>query len=391
VRPLAGAAPAAYLRLHGRAIFGFLLPFALILYIALRGGGYDPIVRGEFGLAVWVIVLVGAALGALATAGWTRLAWVLAGLFGAFAVWTGLAVIWSDSVEKTISEFARVATYGGVLALGLTFGTRPDFKRTVAGVGSALALVSLLALASRLHPAWFPKNEAADILPETIKRLNYPVGYWNGLAALVAVGIPLVLWLAADAARALVRAVAAAAIPAMALTAYMTLSRGGVIEIAIVLVVFIALHPRRLELLPTLLNTALGAVVLIYLASQREDLSNGLSTSAAAHQADQMIVAVLAVAVVVGLVEAAIREAGRRGIGPRPEISRETSLRIAGVTAAVIVIGALVAGAPGRIADGWDTFKRPVAPEAGDTTGRFSSASGNGRYQYCSAAVVAGN
>jgi hypothetical protein len=390
VRPLAGDAPAAYLRLHGRAIFGFTLPFALVLYLALRGGGYDPIIRGEFGLVVWAIVLGGASVGALSTAGWTRAAWLLAGLFGAFAMWTGLAVIWSDSVEKTLSEFARVATYGGVLALGLTFGTREDFKRTVAGVATALALVALIALASRLHPAWFPKNEAADILPETIKRLNYPVGYWNGLAALVAVGIPLVLWLAADAARTLVRAVAAAAVPVMSLTAYMTLSRGGVIEIAVALIVFIALHPRRLELLPTLANSALGALVLIYLASQREDLSNGLSTATAATQADQMIVAVLAVAIAVGLIEAGIREAGVRGIGPRPEISRPTALRLAAIGAAVIVIGAVAAGAPGRVSHAWAEFKSPSGPEAGDTLGRFSSASGNGRYQYWSASVDAG-
>jgi hypothetical protein len=147
VRTLEGVTPTAYVRANGRAIFGFTLPFALILYLALRGGGYDPIVRGEVGLAVWAVVLVGAAVGALSTAGWTRAAWALAALFGAFALWTGVAVIWSDSVEKTISELARVAAYGGVLVLGLTLGTREDFKRTVAAVGVALATVALLALA----------------------------------------------------------------------------------------------------------------------------------------------------------------------------------------------------------------------------------------------------
>jgi hypothetical protein len=198
------------------------------------------------------------------------------------------------------------------------------------------------------------------------------------------------LWLTVDAARPLARAFSAAAIPAMTLTGYMTLSRGGMVEIAVALIVFIALHPRRLVLIPTLLNVGAGGLVLIFLASRRADLSNGLDTATAATQANQMIVAVIAVALVVGLVEYAIYEAGRREIRPRPTVSRTTSLRIAGAIAIVIVVGGIAAGAPGRISNGWEEFKAPGGPSSGDTLERFSSASGNGRYQYWSAAVDAG-
>ncbi len=62
----------------------------------------------------------------------------------------------------------------------------------------------------------------------------------------------------------------------MVLAGYMTLSRGGVVEIAVALIVFVCLHPKRLELLPTLANSALGGLVLVFLASRRADLSDGL-------------------------------------------------------------------------------------------------------------------
>ena len=52
------------------------------------------------------------------------------------------------------------------------------------------------------------------------------------------------------------------------------------------------------------------------------------------------------------------------------------------------LIGALAAGAPGKIADGWDEFKGPgrarTTPRSAST-----SASGNGRYQYWSSTVDA--
>ena len=79
-----------------------------------------------------------------------------------------------------------------------------------------------------------------------------PLNYWNGLAALMAMGIPLVLVIGAESRRLITQALATAALPVMALVAFYTLSRGGAIEIAVGLLVLVTLHPRRLDLLPTL-------------------------------------------------------------------------------------------------------------------------------------------
>src|SRR4051794_31504436 len=92
VRAVAGGQGAWSNRADLRGGFAFLMPFTLVLYLALRGGGYDPIVRGEFGFVIWCIVLLGAAAGLISAAGWTRSSWVVVGLFVAFMTWTGLAI-----------------------------------------------------------------------------------------------------------------------------------------------------------------------------------------------------------------------------------------------------------------------------------------------------------
>src|SRR5919198_6380768 len=65
----------AFVESVGPAFAGWLLPFALVLYLALKGGGYDPVVRGEVGIAIWWIVLLGAGVGVLPLARVPRVGW----------------------------------------------------------------------------------------------------------------------------------------------------------------------------------------------------------------------------------------------------------------------------------------------------------------------------
>ena len=56
---------ASVLRFDRRALGAWTLGFAPVLYLALRGGGYDTVVYSEVALAAWWIVLVGAVAGVL--------------------------------------------------------------------------------------------------------------------------------------------------------------------------------------------------------------------------------------------------------------------------------------------------------------------------------------
>src|ERR1700757_5123748 len=85
------------------ALAAWTLAFALVAYLALRGGGYDLVVHSEVGIAVWWIVLLAALAGILprhiGPAGWVAI-----GLLAAFAVSTGLASTWSESPERSVAE-----------------------------------------------------------------------------------------------------------------------------------------------------------------------------------------------------------------------------------------------------------------------------------------------
>lgn len=397
-RPQGGAAEAAVprptaslaelVRRHGPVAAAYSLPFVLILYLALRGGGYDALVRGEVGIAIWWIVLVGAAVGVLPVARVTAAGWTALALLGAFAAWTALGIGWSESSERSVAEVGRVAAYLGVLALALVAQGRDGARRTAYAVGAAIAAVGVLALLSRLHPEWFPANDAARFIDETGRRLGYPVNYWNGLAALIAIGMPLLVWAATAARHVVVRALAAASLPALAAAAYFTLSRGGAIEIAVGLGTLIALHPRRLTLAPALLVAGAGSAILVGGAAQRDDLADGLRTQAAASQGDEMLAMALVVCAGVALVHAAIALAARYEIGPRPQVSTKGAAAAAAIVAVIALVVAIAAGAPGAVSDTWEDFKQPGGGPA-DTAERFESASGNSRYQYWSSMVDA--
>jgi O-antigen ligase len=372
----------------GPILASTVLPFVLVVYLALEGGGYDVVVRSEVGVAIWWIVLLGALVGVLPVRPLGRAELIGVGLLLAFGAWTAIGISWSESSERSLEEVGRVLTFVGVLALSISTQDREALRRTVRAVGAAIALVGALALLSRFEPSWFPTNEARAFQQGELGRLAYPLNYWNGLAALMALGIPLVLVLAVESRRLITQAVATAALPVMALAAYYTLSRGGAIEIGVGLVALLALHPRRLDVLPTLGLSAVGAALAIAAASQRGPLQDDLQNATAARQGDEMLAAIVIVCVGVALIRVALGLAVRNGLWPRATTSRPVAALVVGGLATVGIAIGLASGVPDRISNAWDDFKHPVGPES-TSAARFVSASGNGRYQYWSSALDA--
>lgn len=365
---------------------GTILPFALVFYLALEGGGYDEVVRSEVGVAIWWIVLLGALVGVLPLRRPGRAELICLALLLAFAAWTALGVSWSQSSGRSIEEVSRVLVLLGVFALSLAAQDGEALARSVRSVGFAIALVGAIALLSRLEPSWFPAPES---LPEVRARLAYPLNYWNGLAALMALGLPLVAVVAAQSRRLVVQGVATGLLPLMGLAGYYTLSRGGAIEFAVALIVLFALYPRRLELLPTVALGFAGAALAIAAASQRGDLADNLQTATAGRQGDEMLAVILVVSTGVALLRVALGLAVENGLWPRITPSRRTSAILAGAVAVVVVVTGLAVGLPSRASQGWHDFKQQDGPDSDNSAKRFQSASGNGRWQYWSAAADA--
>jgi hypothetical protein len=379
-------------RLDIGAICAWAMPFALVTYMALRDGGYDPIVRGEVGVVVWWIILIATLAGILST----RIgapAWVAVGLMGGFTLWTGLAAGWSVSPGDTMSELGRASAYFGflVLALGLQCSARA--RHTIGGLTSALALVTVLAVLSRLHPQWFPANAQLQVFgAHAVRRLSYPLNYWNALAAFAAMGVPLLITVALTARTVLLRAVAAAVLPLSALCMFLTVSRGGVLELGVALVLFFLLIPRRIQALGTIAVAAGGSAILLIAANDRPAALTGLRTAGAIHQGSHLLALAIVVCAGVGLLQAAMSTAEFYVPAPAWALaSRRTATVRWLAVAGVILVAAVAAGAPGRAIHAWNQFTAPpgavlTPTDPATVISRLSALNGNGRYQYWLAA-----
>lgn len=370
------------------------LGFAVPLYLALRGGGYDVVLRDQVGIALWWIVLLGALVGVLPARRATRAQLLLLGALVVFAVWTGIGAFWSLNSEHTIAELTRLSTYAAILTLGVVSVRSSARSVLVAGISTAIVVVALLALLSRLHPAWFASNQTAEFLTAARSRLNYPLNYWNALAALTAIGIPMIVHFAWSARNLVMRALAAAALPMMAGTIYLTFSRGGWIELGCGLLVYLAFTPGRLWRLTTLSVGALASALFIAAIHQRPAVDKGLLNTAAAHHGgNELIVIGVMLCVAVGLLHLALVLVERHADRPevltrivRPQVWQPIAIAV------VALVAFFAFGGPHELSHLWSEFKNPhlkVATGQLNSSARLNAASGNGRYQFWSAALHA--
>ncbi len=369
------------------AVAVWLLSFALVSYLGLKGGGYDPLVHDQAGIAVWWVVLAGSLAGVFPRRRPGILALVALGLFAAFTVWTWLSLGWTESADRTSADLARVAGYLGVFVLAISVRGRGASRQVLGGVAAAIVLVSTVALLSRLHPAWFPHaDQTARFLSTGRERLSYPLNYWNALAALIAIGVPLIAGSVTGARSTLLRGLAAAALPALALTAFFTLSRGGIAAAFLALAVFLGFSSDRLPKLVALAPAGIGAAILVALAAQRDSLRHGLMGPTAHSQGDEMLLIAVAVCVVVAAVQACADLLLRDVERPRwSVVSRRQAATATLVAGLVGVVAAAALGVPGRASSAWDEFKQEEGPGYG--TGRLTSAAGESRYQFWSVAA----
>lgn len=366
----------------------WLLGFAPTTYLALSGGGYDIIARSEVGILLWWLLLLGVVVGVLPNRGLRTSSWIALALFGAFLAWTWIAVNWTESKEQTLAETARVATYLGVLVLGLALLSRRTLTPLLCGLACAIGLVCALAVMSSLVPSWFPVDTSARFY-ETA-RLAYPFDYSDGVGEFAALGLPLLLFVVAGARRVATRVIGAAALPAVVLCLVLTASRGGVLASVVGLITFFALAPCRLRRLATLLVIALPSAGLV-LALLDVHTSQTVALQSAPVGQRHLVLIILGLAcLTAGLLEACLILICRRARWPRRlVVSRRASLVITAViltAVTLVVLGMIASGTDNRL---WQEFKRPNPPVGGDHYLRLVSISGSHRYQYWQAAFDA--
>jgi O-antigen ligase len=246
-------APAGPLILLGSGLLATLALFA--------GDGSSYAALAGIGTAALLAAAAALALGFWGVLPWPELDWAgeaLVLLLAAFVVWNGISVLWSITPDRSWEYFNRGFVYLAFAVLGLFLGAAlPQPVRSVAALLTVLvAAVIAWALLGKVVPDLFP--DAARIA-----RLRDPIGYWNGLALIAALALPLALWLAVRREHARVfRAGGVVLVFLATVTLLLTYSRGGVVVALVALAVFVAICPERVETVAALVISQPPAIAI---------------------------------------------------------------------------------------------------------------------------------
>lgn len=365
-----------------------------VLLLGFSQGGYPVHVVAGYGVALWWLLLVGIVTRAIPRPSPTTLGWVALTAVVLLTVWGGATLSWSADPERGLTEVARAIVAGGSLLLGMSAVRAGQGRALAGGVLVGLTIVVGAAVLSRLIPSLVPSTaETGAFLPATRNRLAWPLNYWNTIAAACAMAIPLGLTLATRARSPWWSGLAVAPIPLLVLGLAYTLSRGGILALAVGLAVTVAVTAPRPVVLRTMVAPAIAGAIVLWVGLGPDaltDVVGGVDQRDAGRRA--LIVVALAT-VGLFLVQSGLSSADAARWTPRiPRSSRRTFAALCAVVTVVAVGGAVAAGAPDRVGDGWDRFRAPLVESGTDNLNnadRLGSISSNGRYQMWSAATDA--
>jgi hypothetical protein len=337
-----------------RGVLGAATPVGPALFAAaalvvggalLRGGGSQP------GPLFWIgslAVLAATAGVVLRRVSLGRAELALLAAVAAVAIWSAITVVWSIQPDRSWDSFNRAAVYAAVVALGIMAGATP---RLAARLLAALFAVTLVwALFTVVVPALGPDVERSA-------RLREPVEYWNALALVAAMALPVWLWLR--------RPFGAVAVFGTVVALVLTTSRGGVLVAVVAVAVWLALvRPRREAAWLLLVSVPPGLAVGGWaLTTAIADAGTAGDTRAGA-----------LLGVVLAVVGAAVFGLARRSA---PDWAGK-----AAAWAAVAGLVAAVAVAVPRLDDAWDEFRNPPSVQVTTDPGRLADLSSNHRWTW---------
>lgn len=342
-----------------------VLAGVLLLFVAMS-------VNGAFATRYWaptaLFVLV-----VLASAARRRLRGaplVAVAAIWSLAAWSLASALWGESPEAAIEGGSRTLLYAGLFTLPLvTLRTRRSVH--VVG-GAALAGLALVTLATFAHIVI--NGESAFLAG----RLDDPVGYRNGTAALFVLAFwPLLCVAATRGLGVLVRA-PAFAIALLALgMAFLTQSRGALAGFAVGGAVALLLGPDRLRR-AWLALVAIGAMAIASgaLLAPYHAFVDGQPVTASTISGAATALALVAFGGLIVLGALAIYDNGLRGEDPtRQSLRRLTAGALAVVVASAAAGAIAMAGNPVHfVQDKYDEFT--VLDAAAPASSRLASTGG---------------
>ena len=383
-----------------------------LVALSLADGGYGAEIRSALTVLIWAAVIAGLLSGRFPRAEVPSAALIAGCSLAAVALLSGISISWASDDGRAFTEAIRVAGYLGLFTAVVCASGREGARPWLVGLALGIIGVGLLAVGSRLIPA-LPggDEEIAAFLPNATGRLSYPLGYWNGLGALFAIGVVMLAWLSVEASRAQARAIAVAAIPLLGLGLYLTSSRGGFAAALVGILLLVVLGPRRLQLLVGVAIGGMGAGLAILVASRQPELLDGLTNHAAKTQGAEVLAVLLGSALAAFALRAVIDTrlseltlsrpwarafaaalVGILLLGPR-RLSLLVGVAIGGMGAGLAILAAIVGLAVADPNERIEQFKEVPTEENATGTNyvgaHLASGSGSGRYQFWGEALDA--
>ncbi|HVX33022.1 MAG TPA: O-antigen ligase family protein [Solirubrobacterales bacterium] len=352
-------------------------PAAFTVYLAFRSGGYFAGAPAIAAIVLAVALVLRLMLADEPFEGFgPALAWAAGGL-GAFTLWTLLSAFWSHAPAQALIAFDRsLMLWLALVFFGSFRWSRERLLWAVRLLAAAMVVVAILALITRLLPN-------VHELPETFERdrLSYPISYWNALGAFVVVAILLCCGLTTRREEPpLSRALAAGAIPILAVTLYFTFSRGAIGVLLIGVVVFVALAARR-EIIPAFLAIVPPTAVAVLLALGTHTLSTEhYASSVGMTEGHRLAWELLGLAAAAGILRVLLLPVDRRlaRIELSPTFVRRGWIVVGAIVVAVIVTGGIAGH--GEISENLHKFTQTQGIEdRGELQHRLTDVNNNGR------------
>jgi hypothetical protein len=360
------------------------LPGVLVVYTGFHAGGFFADTQAVLGVALAAVLLLRVTFAHQPFGGANLAVGLTAGALSLLAGLILLSAEWSHAPARALLEFDRALVYVlAVLLFGSLAMTRERLSWMLRGLALAAIVVCTAGLITRLLPEVWPI--APNIGPT---RLSYPVTYWNTLGLIGALGTILCLHLTcSEREPRWVRVAAAPAIPLLASTVYLTLSRGAMGSGLIGVAAYLLLGRPR-ALLGGLLAAGPAAVFAVRACYRGAALVSTEPTSAlAVAQGKQAASTVALCAIGAAAVRLLLLPPDSWLAARRPRravLAGATAVAVIGVVAAVATLDV-----PRRVSEQYEAFLRPGADYRlrADPRQRIFNPTNNGRIDLWAAAL----
>ena len=343
--------------------------------LAYSEGGLEPGFRAGAAIFLWLVVILGLALGRFPRAAIPRPALHAGLLLAAYAAFSGLSLFWADDSGAAFNEVIRVLVYLGLFVAVVLASSAGGARSWLVGLALGMAVIAVIALLDRAAPGLFAAGaEQREKLPLAERDLSFPLGYWNGLGLAMGIGVLLYTWLGAEARTRVGRAAATAAIPIAGLALILTASRGSTAAAGLGAIVLLVFGRSRTALAGALvIGGAATVVTALATAAVAPDVFREIVPDAGGEGAAFMAVP-LVVAGATGLVRFAL---------DRPIASYRAPRWSGAVALGAVVLFALLALAAVNPIRAVERFAEPPKAQRGvEETASLAAASGSGRFQY---------